>query len=544
MTKRIYLAVVWAVFCVGMAAFLLPGRANAKPVSIAVLPLQVSGDNAALLQSVVLDMLQSKLGRDSGVEVVKTDVVKAALDGMSGEMTGVRASLVGTKLNADYVIYGGMRSAEKSYFMDIKLLAVKDGSIVPFSANAATDAIVNLTETVAGQVLSAVAASFQPSPAKVVDVATVAVPAPVASAIAAQKNDDGFIIKSSEATERPAMRKSKRMDGFYKAILSADLDRDGEKEIFLLGRDSVVVGRLKADGFEAIKEIKTLPGVANAAITAIDSNDDGNIEVYLSGSFNNAPSASVIEWKDGDYKVVASGLPWFVRAFKSEAGASVLVGQRFRMLDGFYGELRTLKIDNGKLVDIGVFLAGLPAKADIYRIDMFDATGSGSLQAVVLDQRGYFRVYAKNANGAWEQLYQSKDWFGGTLNFIEFGDDVIGQQKKEPVPVEGRFLAVDFNNDGAAEIIVKKNYAGGLGRYSATPSSFTDSEVVNVSWDKDGESLLENWKTKKIDGYIADFYVETDAATGVKELVMLIVEGTGGYYGGIKSYILSHRLTI
>lgn len=537
MRSRISLAVVLAFFCISVSAFLLPCRANAKPVSIAVLPLQVSGDNAALLQSVVLDMLQSKFSRDAGVEVAKTGVVKDALEGMSGEITGMRAALVGAKLNVDYVVYGGMRTDGQTSFMDIKLLAVRDGAIVPFSANAASEAIVSLTETIAAQVLSAVVVA---APAPV----AVKPPAAVAQPPAAQKAEDEFIIKSNEATERPAMRKSKRMKGMYKAMLSADLDKDGEKEVFLLGADSVTVGRLKVDGFEAIKEVKMFPGVANAAIAAIDSNNDGSVEVYVCGVFNNAPSASVIEWKDGEYRVAASGLPWFVRVFKNEAGASVLVGQRFRQVDGFYGDLHTLKIENGLFVDTGVFMAGLPSNADIYRTEIFDATGSSSQQAVVLDQRGYFRVYGKNDKGAWEQIYQSKDWFGGTLNYIEFGDDINGLQKKEPVPIEGRFMTVDYNNDGAAEIIVKKNYAGGLGRYSAMPASFTEGEVVNISWDKSSGSFLENWKTKKIDGYIADFYIETDSATGVKEMVMLIVEGTGGYFGDIKSYILSHRLTI
>ncbi|OGQ59199.1 MAG: hypothetical protein A3J24_04260 [Deltaproteobacteria bacterium RIFCSPLOWO2_02_FULL_53_8] len=544
MRKKISSAVIWAVCCIGIISVFLPASVYAKPASIAVLPLQVSGDNAALLQGVALDMLQSKLSRDGGVEVVKADAVRAALEGTSGEITNIRASLAGAKLNVDYVVYGGMRTEGRSSFMDIKLLSVKDGSIVSLSTAAASDAIVSLLEAASAQVLTAVAAAMpKPLPVKA-DAPASQVPAPVAPTPVAQKPDDGFIIKTTEATERPAMRKSKRMDGFYKGIISADLDKDGEKEIFLLGAGSVTVGRLKVDGFDVIKEVKTPAGVVNTSVAAIDSDDDGNIEVYVSGAFNNAPSASVIEWRDGVYKVVASELPWFVRVFKDEAGASVLVGQTFRIHDGFYGGLHTLKIHNGGLVETGVFMAGLPSAADIYRMDFFDATGSGQPQAVVLDNRGYFRVYEKSGAGEWAQLYQSKDWFGGTLNLIEFGSDVIGQQKKEPLPVEGRFFSVDFNNDGKAEIVVKRNFAGGLGRYSATPSSFTDGEVVNVSWDKDAESLLENWKTKKVNGYIADFYIETDAATGVKELVMLIVEGTGAYFGGIKSYILSHRLAI
>jgi len=538
MRKRILFAVA-AIFCVCIIVLSVPVRASAKPVSVAVLPLQVSGDNAALLQSVALDMLQSKLGKDASVEVIKTDIVKAALAGASGEITDIRAALAGAKLNADYVLYGGMRNDGKSSFMALKLLTVKDGAIAPVSATGTgADAIVGLLDAVSAQVLSAIAVAA-PAP----------VPVTAAQAASAQTGapktaDDGFIIKSSEATERPAMRKSKRMEGFYKAFLSVDLDKDGEKEMFLLSRQSVVVGRLKADAFEVIKEIKTSPGVDNAAITAIDSNNDGTVEVYVSGVFNDAPNASVIEWKDGGYNITVSALPWFVRAFKDEAGAPVLVGQKFRRLGGFYGELHTLRFANGGLVDAGVFMPTLPEKADIYRTEVLDLTGSGAPEAVFLDQRGYFRVYGKDGKGGWTSLYQSKDWFGGSLSRIEFADDSFGAQKKEFVPVEGRFFAVDYNNDGKPEIVVKRNYAGGFGRYAATPNSYTDGEIVNVSWDKDAEGLLENWKSKKVDGYIADFYIETDPATGTRELVMLIVEGTGGYSGDIKSYILSHRLAI
>lgn len=548
MKTRASLLFIWMICCVCMAALLLPERANAKPAAIAVLPLQITGDNAALLQSVVPDMLQSKLGRSSAVDVIKNDIVMTALAGMSGDITDMRASLVGTKLNADYVVYGGMRTEGQTSYTDMKLLAVKDGSIVSFSANAASNAIVSLTETISVQVLSAVAAALPvEAPLVKADAAAASLgsaPAVAMQPRAAQKAEDGFIIKPSNVTERPSMRKSKRMDGAYKAILSADLDKNGEKEIFLLDSQRVVVGRLQVDGFETIKEIKTLPGVTNVSIAAIDSNNDGNVEVYVSGIFNNAPSSSVVEWKDGEYKVTASGLPWFVRDFKTETGADVLVGQRFRNLDGFYGDLRSLKLERGALVDTGVFLAGLPATADIYRTERLYLTGSASPQVVVLDKRGYFRIYGKDAKGAYEQLYQSKDWFGGTLNLIEFSSDAMGQQAKEAVPVEGRYYAVDTDKDGAVEIIVKRNYAGGLGRYAEAPASFTDGEIVNISWDKSGDSLVENWKSKKMEGYIADFYIETDAATGVKELVMLIVEGTGGYFGDVKSYILSHRLTI
>lgn len=537
---------VVAVILLVLAA-VLPQDASTKTVRVAMLPLQVLGDNAALLQSVALDMLQAKIGKEGSIEVVKGDAVKAVLNDAPNDITDIRAALAGGKLNADYVVYGRMKAKGQSFDMDIKLLSVKDGAITAFSnKSVGPDALVTLTGLAAEQVLAAIAPAIT-APAEVkgaTPVAATTPPVATTPAAPAAAPDDGFIIKPKEATERPVIRKSKRMDGIYIAMTEADLDRDGTTEIFLLNRDTVIIGRLAADGLDIIKEIKTPVGVANAAIAAIDSNADGSVEVYVSGVFNDQPNTSVIEWKDGSYAITASGMPWLVRVMSPESGASVLAGQKFRGVDGFYGGIKTLKMQAGGLVETGTLVDNLPSGADVYRTEIFDATGSGAPQAIVLDQRGYFRIFNKDGKGKWAEFYKSKDWFGGTLNRIEFTEENLLAQKKTPVDVEGGLGRASWSVGGKPEIIVKRNTAGGLGRYAAVPASFIDGEIVSLSWDKDSESLLENWKTQKVEGYIADYFIETDTATGAKELVILIVEGTGGYLGDAKSYILSRKLAI
>ncbi|MBI5561678.1 MAG: VCBS repeat-containing protein [Deltaproteobacteria bacterium] len=517
---------------------------------MAVLPLNVSGDNALLLRSVALDMISARVGKDGGVELISDEAVKAGLGDASSGITDIRAALIGARLNADYVLYGNMSADGQVYAVDAKLLSIKDGAITAFSAKGAgPDSIAALAGTVSSEALSRIALSAPPAapapPAAAVKPAepkAVAKPAEAAKTAPETAKDDGFLVKPAVPSQGKSGGKGGPFNGFYMAMASADLDKDGGPEFFLLGKDSVLVLRRK-DGFEAVKEIKT-PAADNAAITAIDTDGDGNAEIYVSGVLNNGPSTSVIEWKDGGYRVTQSGIKWLVRAMRDASGHAALAGQRFIRGEGFYGAPRVLKMQGGALVDAGAFTEGLPSRADIYRTEVFDATGAGSAQAVVLDQRGYIRIYDMDGKDAWKETYRTKEWFGGTLDRIEAAEDAPGAQKREPVFIEGGFMRSDLNNDGKPEVIVRRNNAGGLGRYAATPGSFTDGEIVSLSWNKDEAVLAENWKTKKLDGYIADFIVAEDKTGAGAELIMLVVEGTGEFSGGIKSYILSRRLDL
>ncbi len=539
-----------------LSVLLVPSYGWPKTVRIAVLQWKVnSASDMEFIKSAMADMLASRLGANQSVEVIAPESVKAAL-GDKVDITDHGAIEAGKKLKADYVLYGSLTVLGSSISLDAKLLNVKDGAVSPlYSKGAGMDSVINLTDKLATDTLAAAVAA--PAAAAPITAGAVTAetlkpeiksepkPEPVIiNAGPKEEPKDSFVMKPKEGP-KPVSWRSKPFDGVYTAILSADLNKDGVKELFILSPLSLVIAKQKDDGFEVVKEIKETGGEKNVAISAIDSDRDGVMELYVSKVLNNRPYTSVIEFKDNDYKTTVTGIEWLVRTVEaSNEAVAVLVGQKFRKGDGFYGPLTILKKEGAKVAEKGRYDIDLPKKTDIYRFEVFSFTGGGP-ELVVLDERGYIKLYKKNDKGKWEQSFKSRDYYGGTLNPIILADDRPGTTETESVPLESRFYKADFNKDGKLELIVKRNVPGGLGRYSERPGSYKDGQILSLSWDEGGEDMLrENWKTRPTEGFIEDFFINDGGAEGTKEMTLLVVEGTGSLTGRPKSYILSYRVSL
>ena len=154
----------------------------------------------------------------------------------------------------------------------------------------------------------------------------------------------------------------------------------------------------------------------------------------------------------------------------------------------------------------------------------------------LLDERDYIRIYNKDSSGQWKQTWKSGDFYGGSLNRLELGATSTSHDASDLMDIKARILYADFDGDGIREIIISRNDPGTVGRYMKVVRSYDSSEIINLAWD--GYNLEENWKTKKIDGYIADYAVNDTDNDGQKELVIAVVmEGGTG-----KSYIMAYKL--
>ncbi|MBI5236359.1 MAG: VCBS repeat-containing protein [Deltaproteobacteria bacterium] len=490
---------------------------HARTAKVALLPLKINAaDNAAFIGSVIADLIAAKLSLAGEVIRLKDKAVPDA--GFTDE-----AALEAAKTHgADWGLLLSLTVTGQDYKAEARLVNALDGSIAAFSMKASgNDALTTLTDRIASDVSAIVAKTSTKSDDK-----------------KEAKKDDDFLIRTAQ--QKAQLWKSERKKGAYIAMAQADVNKDGTKELLLLSGSGLYIAIMKPDGLETIKEIQTPAGVKNFSLTVIDADKDGKDEIYVSGISGDKPSASVIEFIDNDYKITASGIQWAVRAMQASAGEAVLVGQSYRPSDGFYGTLYRLEKKGSSIAKAGEFEVQL-SRGDLFRVQPADMTGSGQTELVLLDDRGFLKLYKKDKSGKWEQAWKGRDFYGGTLNLIEQEDSTLGASSKEAHPVEGRFFIADYNKDGRKEVILKRNYPGGLGRSSKQPRSFIEAEVISLSW-HDG-AFEEDWKTKKIEGYIADFVIE-EAVDGTKKIIMLVVEGTEGFSEEIKSYVLSHRLVI
>lgn len=518
---------------------------------VAVLPWKVNGPGEfGFLSGAVSEMLSSRLGSAEGIGVIRSDIMKDALSGYGvGTDAGQMASGVGAKLGLDYVLYGSVTLLGESVSMDAKLLEVKGGTLSShFSTGRGIDSVVVLVDTVAGSVkgtvLPALAAAVKAAPVVAVPTVLQGASVPVLSAlpplaVSAPSGQAVFSPLPVKASQK--FWKGPIMRGLYIGIVSADLDSDGVNELFLLKESSVTVAVVEGGSFKILKEIEALAGVGFVAIDAVDTDHDGVMEIYVSGVRGKNARSLVIEHNGSEHAVALKGLRRLFRAVQFD-GKRVLLGQGFREADGFYGDVRFYEKEGAELVDRGRFVQGLPRGVDIYRFALLgrDSSNSGTLSMATLDTRSRLVIYAKSGAKGWQKVWKSPEYYGGTLNYIESEEDDTGTVPPV-VPIEGRFLYMDVDGDGTKELVIKAGTPGGLGRYADVVRSYTDGAVLGMAWD--GQFLTELWRTKKVSGHVADFFIERGDGKSVT-VWMLVAEGSGALFGKPKSYVLSYQLAL
>ncbi|MEK6759419.1 MAG: hypothetical protein AABY51_06575 [Deltaproteobacteria bacterium] len=534
--RNIGLLALLAVFVI------MPTASFAAGVRVAVLPWKVnSAENLDYIRDGLPEMLASRLGAKGSIEVIAADEVKDVIASMKvNGVTDKVAMEAAVRLNADYVVYGSLTVIGTSMSLDAQAISPATGVATRLHANGTgMDSIMQMVERISTDLLSkglsapvplAGSVGVQAAPAE--KPSTVVLPAVVKDA-----SQEGFIVKPKADASTAVLWRSRPMEGLYTGFAVEDLDHDGVKEFFLLSDRRLVVAVRRTDGLKSVGELSITGGVS---VASIDSDSDGSPEVYVSSVRNGRAETAIVEFKDGSYKVTALIERWLVRAMKQGDSGVVLLGQRFRSPDGFYGPLTILKKEGDALIEKGAFETGLPKRLSLYGFEAFDLTGSGKAELIALDERGHVRIYRKTGQ-KWEEAWKSREFFGGTLDYIEMNDGVPGAK---PIPVETRAFSLDTDKDGRVELVVRRNIPGGLGRISERPMSFVTGAVVSLEWDSTGEDLAENWRTRDLKGYVADFVVADLDKDGADEITLLVVEGTEGVGSAPKSYLLSYRLSI
>lgn len=512
-----------------------PGIGLCAGEKIAVLQWKVNAPgDVEYIKAAMPDMLATRLSAAS-VEIIRTD--RNALERKAG-FDDAGAYEAGKALKADYALYGSLTIFGSAVSMDARLINVKTGEIAPFaSKGTGIESIIGLVDKLSADVSGRVnPAAAPPQPPPVAAPAAAPVPA-----LAAPSGDGGFIIKADKSKEAPVTWKGQEIAGMFVAMAAADLDKDGARELFLISDHAIVAAKYGAQGMEVIKEIKDSRS-QNIAISSIDSDGDGVVEVYVSRVSDAKPASALIEFRNGTYSLVNSRIDWMLRAVSVDGGEPVLVGQRLRAIDGFYGGLKRLKKDGDAVKETGEFEIELPKGVNVYGFEALRLTGGASNELATLDARQYLTVYSPKEGRGWAQSYKSAEYYGGTLNLMKLKD--TGASESVLTPIEGRFFPADLDKDGKRELIIKKNTPGGLGRSADMPSSFKSGEIMSLSWDARGGTTSENWRTKPVEGYISDFFIDDLDGDGKVEVNMLVVTGTEKLFGTVKSYILSHRISL
>jgi len=522
--------------------------------TVAILPFSLhSADNIEYVRQGIGDMLTSRISASDKIQVTRKEVVREALKKAgSKELNMADVKNIGHQLKSDYVVWGSITKIGKSISIDGKLIDIKsDKSDIGISSQTQTmdEVIPKIDEFSQRIVQHILGTTSQPAPtAEPVRPTVVPPPVPGASReaqiIAAMKKGgkkgtltsmiNPEYINSNDPINRRGFWMSQQFKSEFVGMSIGDVNNDGLNEVVIVDRHDIYICQKTNDDLKILKHIKGKPYNDFISVDVADINKDGTPEIIVTSLTDRLLHSFALQFKDGDYKTIASDIRYFLRVIDTPSGIPLLLGQTYGGDKVFETQIYEMVWRDGK------YIAGnkmkIPLGLSIYGLTM-DTLGSGTSEKIIaLDELDYMCIITPTNKpmsrilsfgfAPEELIWRSDEVYGGSNNYIAN----IDKQKPSDANLENstfanlRILSFDTNKDGKRELIIVKNLSA-VGRVFKNLKLFTSSEIYNLEWD--GLGMAENWRTKKINGYVADYCFKDIDNDGKPEIVLALVKSVG-----------------
>ncbi|MFU8819430.1 MAG: FG-GAP-like repeat-containing protein [Desulfurivibrio sp.] len=493
-----------------------PAAAAGEPPRLAVLPLELQApQEMTYLVDGVRTMLGSRLAAGGQAELLERGGVERALATGRPQQPSEFITL-GEQLAADYLVAGSLTAVGGSVSLDAILYDIKGGARPRyFSATAPSEGeVIAAVDRLAGEIRAALSGADQ-----LALQATPPVAAPAPGQPTYVSPHPARQLPGGDGATSPFLRAAEvsRLQGFSKshdiplglmAMDAGDLTGDGETEFVLAGSNRVEIYRRIQGRFLRIGQIETLNRYPIHYISLADLNGNGRAEIVVSASDERSPNSLILAWNGTELVATHDKIPWYIRAMPLPMEGTALVGQRAGMGGGEFlrpGLFRLNLIADGSVAQRAQL--AVPGRLNLFDFIYVDLDDDGVDEIVAITQSN--RMEVLNAGGG--RLWISEEQYGGTTRFLGgLGDSGDGPEVPHaPVLhfVPGKIVARDITRNGRPEIVINRNISSvplTFGRIR----SYSAGEVHALSWN--GLEMNEIWRTRRIEGYIADIQLGPD----------------------------------
>ena len=545
--------------------FTVSGPLEAKGEKVvAVLPFTVhSAENIDYVRQGIWDMLSSRITVTDKIEVVSKDTILQAVKEREGkDFTVADINSLGKKLNADFVVYGSITKFGNSLSIDGKLIdiATNKSTVSIFTQSQGMDEVIlkinDFARNIDNHILGMVPSTFSSSPAA----PQITAPQPQSPQDTREAEIVGGLKKSKRGTitsvinpdfinaARPLDRKgfwmSPRFSTEFRGMDIGDVTGDGLNKVVIIDTHNVMIYQKKDNDFSLIQKIPGRSSENYIAVDVAEINKNGIKQIIVTNVLRNSIDSFVLEYRDGKFIKIASKLPWFLRVINTDSGP-ILLGQRRGTDRLFNTPIHEIIWEDGQYKE-GKKMK-IPVGLSVYGLTMDSLGTSGGEKVIALDEYDYLSIFEptdkplirlQTFGGSKERLWKSDEVYGGS-NTVITNDDLSVDDENRTTFINLRILTVDLKKDDKKEIIIAKNISS-AGRLFKNVRLFTSSEVYDLEWD--GLGLVENWKTRKINGYIADYQFKDIDNDGQNEVVLALVLSTGASISD-RSVIVSYKMS-
>ncbi|OGP66637.1 MAG: hypothetical protein A2031_09700 [Deltaproteobacteria bacterium RBG_19FT_COMBO_43_11] len=525
--------------------------------TVTVLPFSThSAENIDYLKQGIGDMLSTRIYVPHKIEVTGKNIVLEELKkAKAKELTLVDVYNIGKNLKSDYVVWGSITKIGKSISIDGKLVDINanKSDIGIFAQSQNVDDVIpkinDFSQRIVQHILGVAPQEAAPAVSSAAPAAgekTTSRPLPPGVSregqiIAGMKAGKRGTLTSSINTEyinspEPINRRgfwmSQQLPTEFKGMDVGDVNNDSQNEVVVIDGYNVYIYQKTATDLKLMEKISGKAHSQYISVDVADINKNGVPEIIVTALNNNVLESFVLEFKNGKYVNIASSIRWFLRVIDTPSGIPLLLGQDFGMDKPFDTPIYEIVWRNGKYIPDQKMK--IPAGLSIYGLTIANVGTGGGEKVIALDELDHLCIFEKTNKHLTriftfgfsndDIIWRSDDNYGGSNTIIENIDKKNPQENEKSAYANLRILTFDTNNDGKKEIIIVKNISS-TGRLFKRMNLFTSSEIYNLEWD--GLGMIENWRTKKINGYVADYCFKDIDNDGKPEIVLALVLSVG-----------------
>ena len=525
---------------------------------VAIVPFKVNAEkDLSFLRDGIVDMLTSRLSVEDKVVVLCREEIAKVLKTVSPPINESKAREIGSRLGANYVLFGSLTVFGESVSMDAKMVDVSGTQPVLtfFNQSQGMDQVIpkinlfatDINEKVFGRAMPSQKVVVTPQPQTLqtqppedqtdvrahpekliaggfqgVDTQETQQPAPGLGFLASQE-------ARSQSAQFWASRNIKhRING----IAIGDIDGDGKQETVITTEHSVEAYRFDNNHFLKIKILseRHLDNLIGVDVADINANGTPEIFVTSLNPHRNMVNSFVLEFDGQNYTEIVTNSRWYYRVVDHPLRRQILLGQRQKGDTPFSGQIYEMVWENTGYAPADKI--GHGRRTHVLGLTYGDAMNDDVEVAVAYDNLDYLRIFSVAGKERWKDGEHSG---GGAEYFIDpHGTSEYEEKEYYPARIKIR----DINGDGKNEVITVKNH-----RLSDMVSfrKFTHGEIQIRSWNGVGLGVL--WRTRKLKGYFSDFAIGDFNNDGNEEVVVPLVIKTGYVVGTKpKSKVIAYPL--
>lgn len=526
---------LFSLFVLLYSSFIFTTQAFAVAKTYVVAPFQINGDaQYKYLQNSIPSMLTSRLFWSGQYE---TSNKQEAIAKANPPASRSDAEKLLAQANADYIFYGSVIVMGSEMSVDVTALS-KEGQQWQSAATSRADSLITDLQLLADKMSKDVFARTNIVSTGARPALTGAVPLSGDFVVNETGSNSVYLNPSFRYQGVDTERLNSQALNFATISMDiADITGDGVDDIIFADEGRFIYLYSWNHGvMQKIAEYKLPSSQRTLAVRTFQQKGKEMIAISTFSDNENKPLGIILEYDGKGFKEVQKRIPYYLNTASIPGVTSdMLIAQEHDNTRIFGGPVFELYINSNEYSQ-GPTLPNLPRDANVFNFTYLeDHESADGYRTVLLNNSEKINVYSRTGS----RIHQTNDTFSGGNAYIKLYDGNLTPTSDYITTfyyIPMRMATIDLDSNAQYELLTNKPISTAAEIFKNF-RNYPQGEIHSLVWDGIGLSLL--WKTKRINGTVADFQIADPNNDGVLDLVVCVVTYPGAFGLGEKKTVIT-----